>query len=513
MSEPAESPRSPGAGAPAPHTASSDPRAQDNVVAGCLERGNAAREAGSFNEAIRAYSDAMEYATGQESIEVLRLRGSCWTALARKIKSTPAAASERHAIYALDPTQLAQMAYKDADAALSSQPSRAESAELLRLKAEALLLREKLPEAEDACLECLRTQPDDPGALALLREVSQALEDNEDEPAQDDGGDSPASRRSSLVRRSASKRAALSRSDELECVLCFKLLYEPVTTPCGHSFCKPCLARALDHRSACPLCRTVMHAGRELPVTCTLAAALKSSFPEEYEERRREEQVHAAAAGDGDEAVLPLFVMSLMLPYGTMSLNIFEPRYRLLVRRVMEGNRRLGMACVTRSHELVPIVCEAEITSCSPQPDGRFHIELRGTRRGEVLEAWETDGYRVARVKFLRDEAAGDNAAIAREVDEMSQHWMEKLRESAASGGSGCPYTAAMAARVSTMLRRAGERPTDPESLSFFIAGLLPLNPSQELKMLSTRSTKARLELLRSMLSTDDPHNSRCSVM
>ena len=33
-----------------------------------------------------------------------------------------------------------------------------------------------------------------------------------------------------------------------------------------------------------------------------------------------------------------------------MSLNIFEPRYRLLVRRCMEGSRRFGM--VGYDHEL-----------------------------------------------------------------------------------------------------------------------------------------------------------------
>ena len=29
-----------------------------------------------------------------------------------------------------------------------------------------------------------------------------------------------------------------------------------------------------------------------------------------------------------------------------MSLNVFEPRYRLMIRRAMEGNRRFGMAQV-----------------------------------------------------------------------------------------------------------------------------------------------------------------------
>ena len=46
------------------------------------------------------------------------------------------------------------------------------------------------------------------------------------------------------------------------------------------------------------------------------------------------------------QLTLPLFVMSLMMPGETMALNIFEPRYRLMVRRVMEGSRRLGMAQV-----------------------------------------------------------------------------------------------------------------------------------------------------------------------
>jgi hypothetical protein len=35
-----------------------------------------------------------------------------------------------------------------------------------------------------------------------------------------------------------------------------------------------------------------------------------------------------------------------------MALNIFEPRYRLMVRRCMEGSRRFGMACVDRTHRL-----------------------------------------------------------------------------------------------------------------------------------------------------------------
>lgn len=43
---------------------------------------------------------------------------------------------------------------------------------------------------------------------------------------------------------------------ELTCEICFILLYEPLTTPCQHTFCAKCLHRSLDHSPACPLCRT-----------------------------------------------------------------------------------------------------------------------------------------------------------------------------------------------------------------------------------------------------------------
>jgi hypothetical protein len=43
--------------------------------------------------------------------------------------------------------------------------------------------------------------------------------------------------------------------EDYECSLCFRLFLEPLTTPCGHTFCKLCLNRSLDYSKACPLCK------------------------------------------------------------------------------------------------------------------------------------------------------------------------------------------------------------------------------------------------------------------
>jgi hypothetical protein len=74
-------------------------------------------------------------------------------------------------------------------------------------------------------------------------------------------------------------------------------------------------------------------------VSVTLNNIIQRNFQEEYQERKTEMDAITLAGND----ILPLFVMDTVLPMQHVPLNIFEPRYRLMVRRIMEGNRRMGM--------------------------------------------------------------------------------------------------------------------------------------------------------------------------
>jgi len=48
----------------------------------------------------------------------------------------------------------------------------------------------------------------------------------------------------------------------VECAICLALLCEPITTPCGHSFCRPCLVSTLrKNKKKCPSCRCVCEVG------------------------------------------------------------------------------------------------------------------------------------------------------------------------------------------------------------------------------------------------------------
>ena len=45
----------------------------------------------------------------------------------------------------------------------------------------------------------------------------------------------------------------------LECAICLRLVAEPITIPCGHTFCRCCLVKSLQQQRKCPTCRAVCH--------------------------------------------------------------------------------------------------------------------------------------------------------------------------------------------------------------------------------------------------------------
>lgn len=87
----------------------------------------------------------------------------------------------------------------------------------------------------------------------------------------------------------ASEAAVMRDKEDLECKICYDVLYQPVTTACGHAFCRECLLRALDYKPECPCCRRTLNCGvqRNTKVTRVVKEIVEKMFPEEYAERKR----------------------------------------------------------------------------------------------------------------------------------------------------------------------------------------------------------------------------------
>ena len=74
---------------------------------------------------------------------------------------------------------------------------------------------------------------------------------------------------------------------EFECALCLRLLLDPVSVSCGHTFCRGCLETSFDFRASCPLCRNPIVAGRNVNVL--IQSVIQERFPKALEERVKEQ--------------------------------------------------------------------------------------------------------------------------------------------------------------------------------------------------------------------------------
>lgn len=106
-------------------------------------------------------------------------------------------------------------------------------------------------------------------------------------------------------------------------------------------------------------------------------------------------------------AVIPVFPLTgaIVLPRGSLPLNIFEPRYLAMVRDAIASHKFIGMVQpLPESREsdrpkLHTVGCAGRIVEHSETPDGRILITLEGTQRFRIAEELDvTTPYRQARL-------------------------------------------------------------------------------------------------------------------
>lgn len=120
--------------------------------------------------------------------------------------------------------------------------------------------------------------------------------------------------------------------------------------------------------------------------------------------------------GDLDAALsrLPLFPLpqTVLFPGALLPLHVFEPRYRALVRNVLESHRILSVVLIAGAsaidaHGHPPIAGVAgagEIIDHVELPGGRYNILLRGRARVRLAELPFTPPYRTADATVMVDE-------------------------------------------------------------------------------------------------------------
>ncbi|CAG8446735.1 17655_t:CDS:1 [Funneliformis caledonium] len=294
---------------------------------------------------------------------------------------------------------------------------------------------------------------------------------------------------------------------ELDCQICCSLFIDPITTPCGHSFCKSCLTRSLDHNSACPLCRNQLHnynAYLHHPINKTIYTFIRALYPSLYAERKF--ALENEFFNTTQET--PIFVTALVFPKMPYFLHVFEPRYRLMIRRCMESRKRQFGMVLTNGTSYHDYGTMLEIRSAEFLTDGRSLVETIGTYRFKVAERGSKDGYDVGRIERIDDISPEEEERIEREelmraqihnsnpinvpkreyttseLIGISRDFIETLRN------GNAPW---LLQRLNSVY---GDMPDDPSDFSYWVASVIPIDEVEKYKLLETRSVRERLKLI-----------------
>jgi uncharacterized protein len=188
---------------------------------------------------------------------------------------------------------------------------------------------------------------------------------------------------------------------------------------------------------------------------------------------------------------LPMFPLgTVLLPHMVLPLHVFEPRYRALLRRVLDGDGEFGVVLITRGHEVgggdtrADIGTVARVVQAQELEDGRWLCIAVGTRRLRVAEWLEDDPHPRALVEELEDEPSDPTDAPA--VVRVHARLRRVLALQAELDDPTVPATT--------------ELVDDPLEASYQASVLAPIGPMDAQRLLSVDGAGERLALLEESL-------------
>jgi hypothetical protein len=189
-----------------------------------------------------------------------------------------------------------------------------------------------------------------------------------------------------------------------------------------------------------------------------------------------------------------------------LPLNVFEERYRQMVRDLLERPepREFGVVAIRKGREvgtanlreLYDVGCVATLREVTPHADGRFSLVAVGARRFRLLSTDDSRPYYQCAAQDLPDEAGGARPASADAPGE------DVAAATAAVQAAFREYLNALADRAGAVIRIA-DIPDEPVLLSYVVAAAMIIDVPERQGLLAAPDGLSRLRTERQLLTRE----------
>ena len=183
---------------------------------------------------------------------------------------------------------------------------------------------------------------------------------------------------------------------------------------------------------------------------------------------------------------IPIFPLHTpLLPGVDLGIHVFEERYRALVSHSLSNGHTFGVVLIRHGHEVggtaepYAVGTLAQISGYARLPDGRYLLEVEGTRRFRV-ETTRNGSYPTARVSWLTESIGNFAGARAASDDVARLFHLYRAR----CGDGDLPV----------------HLPVDPVTRSYVVAAHLRVEAREKQRLLEAECTQDRLRGEREIL-------------
>ncbi|XP_029009922.1 E3 ubiquitin-protein ligase TRIM39-like [Betta splendens] len=232
--------------------------------------------------------------------------------------------------------------------------------------------------------------------------------------------------------------SCLHTEDQFLCSICLDIFTDPVTLPCGHNFCKSCIAEHWNCKvkRQCPVCNTHYNKGLKLQVN-TFISEMAAQFRQSAQHKTSSSEQHAAKPGDvpcdvctGPELKALKSCLVCLTSYCETHLEPHLTKSGLKRHQLIDPVKNLEDRMCKKHDKLLELFCKSDhmcVCMMCAIADHKTHdvVAMKEECEGKKSELLKTDAQiqqmiekRRVKIEEIRRSVELSNKAADRELEE-----------------------------------------------------------------------------------------------